>query len=80
MPEQSIIFVTRSETEAKEFDATIGGFVGGAAGMSAGIVAATLLVPGSGPIFALGFGAAALLVIAGMFEKLIMMRSDRLYD
>lgn len=33
--------------------------------MSAGVVAATLLLPGVGPIFALGFGAAALLGLAG---------------
>jgi anti-sigma B factor antagonist len=33
--------------------------------MSAGVVAATLLVPGLGPVFALGFGAAALLGFAG---------------
>ena len=69
VPEQSIIFLTRSETEAKtvarEFGAYVGGFVGGATGMSAGVVAATLLLPGIGPVFALGFGAAALLGLAG---------------
>jgi anti-sigma B factor antagonist len=69
VPEQSIIFLTRSENEAKtiakEFGAYVGGFVGGAAGMSAGVVAATVLLPGVGPIFALGFGAAALLGLAG---------------
>jgi anti-sigma B factor antagonist len=42
-----------------------GGFVGGAAGMSAGVAAATLLLPGIGAVFALGFGAAALLGLAG---------------
>lgn len=69
VPEQSIVFLTRSESEAKtiakEFGATVGGFAGGAAGMSAGVVAATLLLPGVGTIFALGFGAAALLGLAG---------------
>jgi anti-sigma B factor antagonist len=69
VPEQSIVYLTRSESEAKtiakEFGATVGGFVGGAAGMSAGVVAATLLLPGIGPVFALGFGAAALLGLAG---------------
>jgi anti-sigma B factor antagonist len=69
VPEQSIVFLTRSENEAKtiakEFGATLGGFVGGAAGMSGGVVAATLLLPGIGPVFALGFGAAALLGLAG---------------
>jgi len=33
--------------------------------MSAGVVAATLLLPGIGPVFALGLGAAALLGLAG---------------
>src|SRR5208282_1123807 len=37
----------------------------GAAGMTAGVVAATLLLPGIGTVFALGFGAAALLGVAG---------------
>ena len=69
VPEDSIIFLTRSENEAKtiakEFGTYVGGFVGGATGMSAGVVAATLLLPGVGPVFALGFGAAALLGLAG---------------
>lgn len=69
VPEQSIVYLTRSESEAKtiakEMGAYVGGFVGGAAGMSAGVVAATLLLPGIGPVFALGFGAAALLGLAG---------------
>ena len=69
VPEASIVFLTRSENEAKtvgkEFGAFVGGFTGGAAGMSAGVMAATLLVPGLGPVFALGFGAAALLGLAG---------------
>ena len=69
VPENSIIFLTRSESEAKnlakEFGAYVGGFVGGAAGMTTGVVAATLLLPGIGAVFALGFGAAALLGVAG---------------
>jgi len=69
VPEDSIVFLTRSETEAKtvgkELGTFVGGFAGGAAGMSAGVVAATLLVPGLGAVFALGFGAAALLGLAG---------------
>jgi anti-sigma B factor antagonist len=69
VPEDSIIFLTRSENEAKtvggELGTMVGGFTGGAAGMSAGVIAATLLVPGLGPVFALGFGAAALLGLAG---------------
>jgi len=69
VPEEDIVFLTRSESEAKtiskQFGATVGGFLGGATGMSAGVVAATLLLPGIGPVFALGFGAAALLGLAG---------------
>jgi anti-sigma B factor antagonist len=70
VPKESIVFLTRSETEAKNvgkgFGATVGGFMGAATGMSAGVVAATLLVvPGIGQVFALGFGAAALLGLAG---------------
>jgi anti-sigma B factor antagonist len=69
VPEKSVNYLTRSETEAKtiakEFGTYVGGFMGGAAGMSAGVVAATLLLPGIGPVFALGFGAAALLGAAG---------------
>jgi len=69
VPEESIVFLTRSENEAKtiakEIGAFVGGFVGGAAGMTTGVVAATLLLPGVGTVFALGFGAAALLGLAG---------------
>jgi anti-sigma B factor antagonist len=69
VPEESMVFLTRSENEAKniakEFGASVGGFVGGAAGMTAGVVAASLLLPGVGTVFALGFGAAALLGLAG---------------
>lgn len=70
VPKESIVFLTRSEIEAKNvgkgFGATVGGFMGAATGMSAGVVAATLLVvPGIGQVFALGFGAAALLGLAG---------------
>lgn len=69
VPEKSVNYLTRSETEAKtiakEFGTYVGGFMGGAAGMSAGVLAATLLLPGVGPVFALGFGAAALLGAAG---------------
>jgi len=68
VPDPSIIFLTRSENEAvrasKEFGAVVGGVAAGGAGLYAGIVAA-LLVPGLGPVFALGAGAAALLGLAG---------------
>jgi anti-sigma B factor antagonist len=70
VPQESIVFLTRSETEAKivgkELGATVGGFMGVGTGMSAGVAAATLLaVPGIGQVFALGFGAAALLGLLG---------------
>jgi anti-sigma B factor antagonist len=67
--EESIVFLTRSENEArtvaKELGAYVGGFLGGAAGVTTGVVAATLLLPGIGTVFALGIGAAALLTGAG---------------
>jgi len=70
IPPQEIIFLTRSEgegvTTAKELGTTVGGFMGFATGMSAGVGAAVLLaVPGIGQIAALGFGAAALLGLTG---------------
>jgi anti-sigma B factor antagonist len=69
VPEESIVFLTRSETEAKgiakELGTFVGGFVGGAAGITTGVVAASLLLPGIGTVFALGIGAAALLTGAG---------------
>ena len=69
VPEESIVFLTRSESEAKtvlkEFGTFVGGFVGGAAGITTGVAAATLLLPGIGTVFMLGIGAAALLTGAG---------------
>jgi anti-sigma B factor antagonist len=69
VPESALVFLTRSESEAKtvgkQLGAFAGGFAGGAAGMTAGVAAATLLLPGVGAVFALGFGAAALLGLAG---------------
>ncbi|HEY1528591.1 MAG TPA: STAS domain-containing protein [Candidatus Angelobacter sp.] len=69
VPEDAIVFLSRSESEAKtvgkQLGASLGGFMGLATGASAGVAAATLLIPGIGPVFALGFGAAALLGLAG---------------
>ena len=69
VPEQAIVFLTRSENEAKtvgkQLGAYTGGFMGGAVGMSAGVATATVFVPGIGGVFALGFGAATLLGLAG---------------
>jgi len=68
LPENSIVFLTRSENEAtrvsKGFGKLVGGIAGGATGLYAGIVA-SLLVPGLGPVFAIGAGAAAVLGLAG---------------
>ena len=70
VPPEQIVFLTRSEvqgtTVARELGATVGGFMGVAGGMTAGVGAAVLLmVPGIGQVVALGFGAAALLGLAG---------------
>ena len=69
VPDNSIVFMSRSQTDAnsiaKEFGAYIGGSVGGAPEMTAGAATVSLLLPKLGPIFALGFGAAALLGVAG---------------
>jgi len=68
VPEESIVFLTRSAPQAttigKQFGATVGGFVGVATGVQAG-VAVALMLTGIGTVFALGVGAAALLGLAG---------------
>ena len=69
VPDNSIVFMSRLQTDtnssAKEFGAYIGGIEGGAAEMTTGPATASTLLPGLGPVFALGFGAAALLGVAG---------------
>jgi len=69
VPQESIVFLTRSENEAKtvakQFGAFVGGVVGGAAGITTGVVATSLLLPGIGTVFALGIGAVAVLAGAG---------------
>jgi anti-sigma B factor antagonist len=69
IPQESIVFLTRSETEAvnlaKDIGSYAGGFLGGAAGLTASAAAAALLIPGLGTAFALGIGATALLGLAG---------------
>lgn len=70
IPEQSIVFLTRSESEAMSFGKDLGtyagGFLGGAVGTTAGCVGAALaLIPGFGQVFALGVGGAALLGYLG---------------
>jgi anti-sigma B factor antagonist len=70
VPQESIIFLTRSETDAMSFGKDLGrfagGFMGGAVGATVGCVGATLaLIPGFGQVFALGVGGAALLGYLG---------------
>ncbi len=70
VPENEIVFLTSSENEAtsmaKELGKYAGGFLGGTVGLSAAVAAATLLViPGIGPVFALGAGASALMGYLG---------------
>ena len=70
VPQESITYLTRSESEAsslaKELGSYAGGFVGGAAGLSAGVAAASIfLIPGLGQVIALGAGATALLGFLG---------------
>ncbi|HKM91552.1 MAG TPA: STAS domain-containing protein [Candidatus Acidoferrales bacterium] len=70
VPQESLVFLTRSETDArslgKEIGTYAGGFVGGSVGMAAGTAAVALaLVPGIGQVFALGVGATALLGYLG---------------
>jgi anti-sigma B factor antagonist len=70
VPQESIVFLTRSENEAatfaKELGSYAGGFLGGAAGLSAGVAAASVfLIPGLGQVIALGAGATALLGYLG---------------
>jgi anti-sigma B factor antagonist len=70
IPEESIVFLTSSESEALGFGKDVGtyagGFMGGAVGATAGCVGAALaLIPGFGQVFALGVGGAALLGFLG---------------
>jgi len=70
VPQDAIVFLTRSESEAtqfaKELGGFAGGFLGGAVGMSAGAAAVALaLIPGVGQVFALGAGATALFGFLG---------------
>jgi hypothetical protein len=67
-PEESIHSIATSQTEEPGVGGAIGGVLGAAIGMSAGFelgVAATALIPGVGPILAVGIGAAALFGMGG---------------
>jgi len=69
IPEEEIVFLTRSEPEAKLVGnklGAVGGFMGAATGVSAGlIVASVVLVPGIGIVLALGVGATTMLGLIG---------------
>jgi hypothetical protein len=58
-----------TDTEADGMGKTMTGFLGGAAGLGAGFglgtAAASMLIPGIGPVIAVGVGAAALLGAGG---------------
>jgi hypothetical protein len=66
--EEEIHSVATSETEQPGVGGAIGGVVGGALGLAGGFelgVAATALIPGVGPVLAIGVAAAALLGAGG---------------
>lgn len=72
VPQEAITFLTANSpatADAKSggtlAGACLGGIFGGTAGLSLGAAAATLLVPGVGPVLAIGIGAAALLGLGG---------------
>jgi hypothetical protein len=61
--------VPTSETEQPGMGKAVGGVLGGALGMAAGMelgaAAATILIPGVGPVLAVGLAAAAILGVGG---------------
>ena len=68
-PEKDLKAVPTTETESLGLGAALGGVVGGAigaaGGMSLGAAAATMFVPGVGPVIAIGLLGAALLGLGG---------------
>lgn len=80
VPQESIVFLTRSETESETFcrhlGAAVGAFAGIAIGMSAGVGVATMLaLPAIWHMFAFGFGSAALVGLAGAGVGALMGRT-----
>jgi hypothetical protein len=61
--------VPKSETEQPGMGAAVGGVVGGAIGLAGGLglgtAAATILIPGVGPVLAMGMAAAAVFGFGG---------------
>lgn len=73
LPQESLTFLTANRDPAEDtkgssklVGACLGGIFAGTAGLSLGAAAATLLVPGVGPVLAIGIGAAALLGLGGV--------------
>jgi hypothetical protein len=68
---EAVTSVPTTDGEQPGMGAAIGGVVGGAIGLSGGIQIATalssLLIPGVGPVLAMGFAGAALAGAAGAF-------------
>jgi hypothetical protein len=67
-PHDKIHAVPTSDSEQPGVGAAIGGLLGGAVGVAGGLelgMAATALIPGVGPIMAVGLAAAALLGLGG---------------
>jgi hypothetical protein len=67
-PEEQIHSIPTNETEQPGVGGAIGGMMGGALGVAGGLelgIAATALLPGVGPVFALGLAGAALLGAGG---------------
>lgn len=72
VPQDSISLLTpetktpEHRTTGKKVGAYIGGAIGTSTGLSLGLAAATLAVPGIGPVLGIGLGAAALLGLGGV--------------
>jgi anti-sigma B factor antagonist len=70
IPRESISLLTPDSPEPRRIGRTVGAYLGGAigtsTGLSLGLAAATLAVPGIGPVLAIGLGAAALLGFGGL--------------
>jgi anti-sigma B factor antagonist len=68
IPEEEIVFLTRSEHEAKATARGLAGRVGGLAGGAAdvSVAVAEFLLPGMGTVFAIGFGRVTLLRLAAV--------------
>jgi anti-sigma B factor antagonist len=70
VPRESISLLTPEIAEehstGKKVGAYVGGAIGTSTGLSLGLAAATLIVPGIGPVLAIGLGAAALLGLGGI--------------